>query len=110
MIERSPGLLAEIGQLYKALENIELLSASDVLRSLNEPHRVQRRGFEVTARQLLAELICLWRIDDNTRWAIYDYDMELLGGKVFKDKDACVETIEGYQQADNLMPVRFQHQ
>jgi hypothetical protein len=108
MIEPCPGLSREIGELYNAFKDNPGVTPVVLLDVLNEPQRVQARGFEVRASHLLAEFIGLWRTDENTRWAVYDYDMELLGGEVFRDKDACVETIEGYQQADNLMPVRFQ--
>lgn len=108
MIEPCPGLAREIGELYNAYKDNPGFTPVMLLDVLNESQRIQARGFEVKASHLLAEFINLWRIDENTRWAIYDYDMCELGRSTYPDKAECLDTIDGYQQADNLIPVRFQ--
>ena len=90
VIEAHPGLRDEVIEIYQAMEGAK---AHDIVVALNTPARVQQRGFQVRPEHLVAVLIDAWRIDDKSRFILYDFDEELvLGPEVYKDQqDASID-------------------
>lgn len=98
------GLYAEITEVYK---NSGERPASELMAMLNSPGRIQTRGFPVTQDHLLAVIISNWRIDDDTRFFIYDTDgCEIASRDIYKDPhDAAADA--GLQSNDCIVK-RFQ--
>ena len=102
------GLHAEIVEVF---ENGGERPANELMAMLNTPARIQRRGFPVRAGHLLAVVIDTWRIDEDTRFFVYDFDNESLvttagSGGVYTDpREAAALADEG---GDNCLVKRFQ--
>lgn len=103
MIEAHPGLRDEIIEIFTANRD---QTADVLLATLNGPARIQQRGFRVVAEQLLAVIIDTWRINDKSRFLLYDIDAERIAfGDLFFTQEQA--TAEADQRGDDVIVLRF---
>lgn len=90
------GLHDEIVEVYR--EGGER-PANELLAMLNTPGRIQRRGFPATIEQFLAVIIDTWRVDDDTRFFVYNVDLdEIAYSEVFTDHGKALALAEDHHR------------
>ena len=93
MIEPPEGLLQEVVELYQ--KHKDTCSAETIFVYLNSPWRIRDRGYKVTPAHLLALVIDQWRIKPNSRFLVYDDDLDMIiGDELFHERESAVDYAE----------------
>ena len=99
------GLHDEIIEVYR--EGGER-PANELLAMLNTPGRIQRRGFPATIEHMLAIIISTWRINDDSRFIVYDFERKRISGnEVYASYDQAFDSAIA-AIGDDCIVVRFQ--